>query len=193
MAKSTRTYVQMLLLGLMLVVAPAVSYIYLKRGYDYRVESLSELKGFGNLRQEAGYADPDRRTVDLVYLASAATDTVALALAQLYEAYAMQPDVRFVSLSVNQPNTPIGVRQTDRPDVDPKRAQSAFARASQQDKMCEQVPVTQRALLVDTLGTVRRCYNLHSGKELARIVEQLNILVPRAAEQDIFVRQTEEF
>ena len=194
MAKSTRTYVQLVLLGLLLVVAPIGSYLYLKWGYDYRVESLDELSDYGNLRAESGYATPTRRTIDVLYTApSSPDDSVGVAIAQLYEAFKDQPDVRFRSLGSRDALTPPGARQTDGGDIDVKRANAAFARLSQADPNCERVPIAQRAVLVDTLGTLRRCYDLHAGQEVNRIVEQINILIPRKRGEDIFVSEAKEY
>ncbi len=194
MAKSRSTYVQLGLLSLLLIVAPLVSYLYLKKGFEYRVDSLDELGHLGFIGDALSYSKAGQgKTVDIVYMTPpAASDTVGLAILQLYDAFRRQDSVQF-----------IGIRQGAEPLIaDASQGQELASNAANiqllrqygdKDPHCEQVPLEQRALLVDTLGQVRRCYNLHRGAEVNRIVEQLNILLPRPAKQDIFITKQREY
>ena len=195
-ASRRKRVIQFTLLGLLLIVAPVGSYLYLKAGYDYRLASLNEfgeLGAFGDLVTDAGQvADGEVRL--LYTVPPSADDSVAQSIRLLHDAFSQQDFVEFVGLRGASSGGDILAAQPQSL-VLPQGAYraAALANAGARDPFCESVPVAQRALVVDTAGTVRRCYDLHLGRDVNRIVEQLNILVPRPAEEDIFVEREREY
>ena len=183
-------FVQLTILGLLLVVLPAGSYIYLKRGYDYRVESLSELEPVGAAADLLPALEVPPRRVGVAYgFGGSLTDSARLALANIDSAFRDQPDVFFFPLdgvpSLRSPRKTISA--TASIDVG-----SPLRRSLAEAPFCA-VPLDRLALLLDTAGQVRRCYDLHDGPSVARLVEHLTIVVPPAREEDIFVEREREY
>lgn len=195
MASSKPPILQLALLALLLIVLPAGSFIYLKKGYDYRLESLDELNNFGPISKAVNYTQTvSGKSVDLVYVSPrSSTDSVAIAIGLLFDAFKKQDSVRFIGIGKRDQPLLISNSQTLEVGTSMEVDLSEFDKISSQDVHCANFPIYQRALIVDTLGIVKRCYNLHDGKEVNRIVEQLNILIPRPVEKDIFRSAKREY
>lgn len=193
MAKKRKPVVQLVLLGLLLVVLPVGSYLYLEWGYDYRVAALDELDEFGPIATAVDYEIPGPRTVDVIYVSPVRpSDSVAQSLLNLHDAWDDQPLVQFVGLGQDRPvvvEDALQSRLVPRTDANLE----AFAELGNRDTHCQRVPVEQRALVVDTAGTVRRCYDLHEGAEVNRLVEHLTMLVPRPEKEDVYLEREREY
>lgn len=193
MAKNRRTLVQLALLGLLLVVFPVGSYLYLEWGYDYRVAALNELEEFGAIATAVDYEIEGPRTVEVVYVAPAtAQDSVATSILTLHDAWDDQPLVQFVGIGLGGPDVPADPRQAQRVARTEENLRD-FERLGDADPHCDRVPVARRALVVDTAGTVRRCYDLHVGEEVNRLVEHLTMLVPMPENEDIYLERDAEY
>ena len=192
MAKQRKPILQLVLLGMLLVVLPIGSYLYLEWGYDYRVEALGELEDFGPIATAVDYELADQATVDVVYISPLSpSDSVATSLRNVYDAWDQQPLVRFIGIGVEGPELIADTQQSLRISGSEGNLRE-FARLSAQDAHCAEVPVARRALVVDTSGTVRRCYDLHVGSEVNRLVEHLTMLVPMPEKQDIYLEREVE-
>ena len=182
----------MVLLGFLLVVFPLGSYLYLRAGFAYQLESWDEMDPIGPVADLIAYERPDS-TIDILFFEPAsASDSVARAVEKLHEAFDDSPDVRFVSLGDGQvrllPQDPVQLASTPFGTT-----QAAFAKTSVPfSGACTDVPVRQRAYTVDIDGNVRRCYNLHDGPDLSRLVEQVALILPRGKKEDVILERATE-
>ena len=182
----------MLLLGFLLVVFPLGSYLYLRAGFAYQLDSWDEMEPIGPVTDLIDYQRPDS-TIDIVFFEPASErDSVATAIDILHEAFDDSPDVRFVSLGAGDVRLlrQDPVQEASFPLVG---SQAAFAKTSARfSGACEDVPVAQRAYTVDVDGNVRRCYDLHDGSDVSRLVEQVALILPRGKEEDVILERATE-
>ena len=187
-----RPVVQMLLLGFLLIVFPLGSFLYLRAGFAYQLDSWDEMDPIGPVGELFAYERPDS-TIDIVFFEPAnATDSVGQSVEALHEALDDSPAVRFVSLGE-------GRSQLIREDAVQLAAlpyaleEGAFAKTAEPfSAACESVPIRQRAYTVDVNGQVRRCYNLHEGADVSRLVEQVALILPRGKEEDVILERKTE-
>ena len=193
MEKQKPPILQLSLLGLLLVVAPLGSYLYLKAGYDYRVESLSELGDLGAIDALGSSVALPANTVGVYYYADQlrANDSAAVSIKQVHEAFDDQPLVQFRGIGTADETVLKDVAQTKELGSD-LALLTAFGDLTSRDPHCADIAIERRAVVTDTLGVVQRCYDLHNGQQVARLVEHLTILVPKPEEQDIFIERDRE-
>ena len=182
----------MLLLGFLLVVFPLGSYLYLRAGFAYQLESWDEMDPIGPVSELFPYERRDS-TIDIVFFEPVApTDSVAVAVGDIHEAFDDSPAVRFVSLGDRGSRLLVG----DGPQLAAfpyALDEAAFAKTSTPfSTACASVPVRQRAYTVDVEGQVRRCYNLHDGADVSRLVEQVALILPRGKEEDVILERKTE-
>jgi len=195
MPNSKPPYGQLALLSLLLIVAPLGSYLYLKRGYEYRYDSLQELVDLGRASSIVEYGTAiEASTIDVLFFSPVSqSDSVALAIKSLHEAFDKQELVQFASLARGSNEwLPVDAQQATLTRIDDSQL-AGLDEMSSQDAHCITVPLLQRAMVVDTSGTLRRCYDLHQGQDVNRIVEQINILLPRPPKEDVFFQQEQEY
>lgn len=190
MATNKRPYFQLFLLTMMLVVFPLVSYVYLKKGYDYRVASLDELDSKGDFSDHLDYMT-NNRSVSILYFGAAKDDSTSIAIGNVHDAFKDQPFVKLLSLNeMKLADIPAskseGLKQSP-------TAIAKFEEFSTLDSHCVNIPLYNRALILDSNAIVRRCYNLHDGQEVARLVEHITILVPKPVKEDIFFERKDEY
>lgn len=195
MAKPKRPYLQLFLLTMMLVVLPVGSYLYLQFGYEHRVAALEELHDYGSASAVfTSTLDPGEPHVRVLYTApAAATDSVALAVEGVHQAFDNDPSVQFVAFTRGSGSYTLEDPQQAVSQAFDEAVERRLLELSNLDAHCERVPLDQRAIVVDTAGTVRRCYDLHSGPEVARLVEHLTMLVPMPAAEDMILQRTTEY
>ena len=190
--KSKRPVFQLVLLGLLLLVFPIGSFLYLRAGYKYQVSSWDEIDPQGPVASVLSYARPDS-TLDIVYFAEpVVSDSVRQALASVHDAFDDNPSVRFVGLGAGAAGVISDVDQAYVLESLTKGLDLIEQDLAPYSTKCAGVPFAQRAYLVDRAGQVRRCYDLHSGVEVNRLVEQLALLIPRPKEQDIVLERKTE-
>ena len=187
-----RPVVQLLLLGFLLVVFPLGSFLYLRAGFAYQLESWDEMDPIAPVSDLVPYERPDS-TIDILFFAPAsAVDSVAVSVERLHEAFDDSPDVRFVSLGEG-PATVLAQDPVQLAYFPFALDGEAFAKTSQPfSAACETVPVRQRAYTVDVNGQVRRCYDLHDGADVSRLVEQVALILPRGEEEDVILERATE-
>ena len=184
--------IQMLLLGFLLIVFPLGSFLYLRAGWNYQLDSWNEIDPLGPVTDLLTYPRPDS-TIDIVFTSpTSRNDSVAVAIRDIHEAFDDNPDIRFVAVGsgsdfiFNDPDQLLTV-------ADPQSYAKAAAKdGSALTKQCDRSPVTQRAFVVDAAGQVRRCYDLHRGVEVARLVEQVALIMPRPEKEDVFLERKTE-
>jgi hypothetical protein len=185
----------MLVLAVLLILFPLGSFLYLKAGYDHRVEALSELEFLGEVASsDLGIPAGQTPTVDVIYWSpTGAADSVGISISNVHEAFNEEPAVRFVGLGLSQagPLLPDPKQAIEVPATSGSKAE--FQSITSASPHCSRLPLNQQAIVVDTAGTIRRCYDLHSGQEVARLVEHLTILVPKAPKEDLFLERREEY
>jgi len=184
----------MLVIALLLVVFPLGSFLYLKAGIDYRIESLGELKPLGSA-ESFGLAKSTKQ-VPIVYALyftpSSASDSVATTIRNVHEAFTHEPAVMFVGIG-ESPLEIIDDEVQSSKIPNTTAVQEYFKKLTSTSVHCENVPLSQRGILVDREGSVRRCYDLHSGPDVTRMVEHLTILVPPAPIQDMILEREKEY
>ena len=184
----------MLLVGLLLVVFPLGSFLYLKAGIDYRIESLNELEPLGN-GDVFGLAKSSEE-VPLVYALyftpASESDSVTTTIRNVHAAFTHEPAVVFVGLGESSFELIEDVKQSKHIASTPQKVE-AFRQLTAGSPHCENVPLTRQGILIDREGSVRRCYDLHSGPQVTRMVEHLTILVPPAPIQDMFLEREKEY
>jgi len=184
----------MFLIGALLVALPLGSFLYLKAGIDYRIESLSELEPLGSASgfglEKSSEAKP---IVYALYMTpSSSKDSVSTTIRNVHEAFTHEPAVMFVG--IGESNFEI---IDDRPQSKQIKSttdiKELYESLTSKSPHCVDVPLNQRGILVDRAGNVRRCYDLHDGPEVVRMVEHLTILVPPAPVQDMFLEREKEY
>lgn len=194
MVKRSSVWLSMLVIGLLLVVLPLGSFLYLKAGIDYRIESLKELEPLGSA-DGFGLVKSTEKTplvYALYFTPSSATDSVATTIRNVHEAFTHEPVVKFVGIG----QSTIEVLDDEVQSLQiPNTVATAqyFEKLTTDSPFCEKVPIGQQGILVDREGNVRRCYDLHSGPDVTRMVEHLTILVPPAPIQDMILEREKDY
>ncbi|MFK8054693.1 MAG: hypothetical protein AB8F78_01125 [Saprospiraceae bacterium] len=194
MVKRSSVWFSMFLVGVLLVLLPLGSFLYLKAGISYRIESLGELKplGSGDVFGLEKSTEEDPAVYALYMTPASASDSVATSIRNVHEAFDHEPAVNFVGLGMADFSI---IKDKDQTSQLPLSAsfKSAFQALTSPSPHCENVPLSQQGILVDREGMVRRCYDLHSGPDVTRMVEHLTILVPPAPIQDMFLEREKEY
>lgn len=194
MKKRSPVWLSMVLIGLLLVVFPLGSFLYLKAGIDYRIESLSELEPLGSA--ESFGLQKSSQEVPIVYALymtpASAADSVATTIRNIHEAFTHEPAVKFVGLGKSSFSIIDDAPQSEQIELKPSYKE-AFQKLTASSPHCENVPLEHQGILVDREGMVRRCYDLHSGPDATRMVEHLTILVPPAPIQDMILEREKEY
>ena len=190
--KPKRPVLQLVLLGVLLIVFPLGSFLYLRAGYAYQVASWDEIDPRGAIEDVLPYPRPDS-TLDVVYFASpGASDSIATAIRSVQAAFADNPHVRFVGMgAAAETFLPAGPQSLVVPT--PSRSAEAVA-ASLAERLpdCAQVDPARRGYLIDRTGQLRRCYDLHDGASVRRLVEQLALIIPRPKGEDVVLERRTE-
>ncbi len=185
---------QLALLTTLLVVLPIGSYLYIKSGFEHRRTALNELAAYGDASPVLASQNLRSGLVRVVYeTPRRATDSVAVSIANLHRAFDNDPSVQFVELS----DSTEGFRLEDRNQAVTlqldESTKAKFTELGDLDQHCANVPVSHRGLVVDTAGMLRRCYDMHDGEQVARLLEHLTMLVPRPVEAEIIYAREQEY
>ena len=194
MAKRSPVWFSMVLLGLLLVVLPLGSFLYLKAGVNYRLTSLSELEPLGTSEAFGLTASTEKSpVVYLLYPTPASLkDSVAITVEKVHEAFTHEPAVVFVGIGKSSFQI---IKDVPQSRQIPRTEDNvhAFKALTKKSSFCDNVPFEHQGILVDREGMVRRCYDLHSGPDVTRMVEHLTILVPPAPIEDMILEREKEY
>ncbi len=194
MAKRSPVWFSMLLLGILLVVFPLGSFLYLKAGINYRIESLNELEPLGSAEAFGlTKSTEEKPAVYLLYTTPGAlSDSVAITVKKVHEAFNHEPAVNFVGIGKSPFLLIEDLLQSDQIERT-SEVVKAFQDLTSDSQFCKNVPLEHQGLLVDREGMVRRCYDLHNGPDVTRMVEHLTILVPPAPIEDVILERQKEY
>jgi len=199
-----KKWLQTIALLMMLIVMPALSWYYLKKGENYQVKMRAELKDYGKLPSFTLPKLLDTNSINL------ATDLInKVVIAKVVDANELEPgdDLRFALGSLHtqfdERNDIIFLLHTTIKDT---ARVGAFIR---QNKMSDpsQVVVTGSdpklvqsyhfpkpgmMAIVDTLGVIRRYYNYRDGNEVRRLTEHVTVLMHRDKNNDPYLNREKE-
>jgi hypothetical protein len=199
-----KKWLQTIALLMMLIVMPALSWYYLKKGENYQVKMRAELKDYGKLPSFTLPKLLDTNSINL------ATDLInKVVIAKVVDANELEPgdDLRFALGSLHtqfdERNDIIFLLHTTIKDT---ARVGAFLR---QNKMSDpsQVVVTGSdpklvqsyhfpkpgmMAIVDTLGVIRRYYNYRDGNEVRRLTEHVTVLMHRDKNNDPYLNREKE-
>ena len=199
-----KKWIQPLVLFAMLIVMPALSWYYLKKGEQYQVKMRAELKDYGKLPSFTLPKLLDTNSINL------ATDLInKVVIAKVVDANELEPgdDLRFALGSLHtqfdERNDLVFLLHTAIKD---SARVGAFLR---QNKMSDptQVVVTGSdsklvqayrfpkpgmMAIVDTAGVIRRYYNYRDGNEVRRLTEHVTVLMHRDKSNDPYLNREKE-
>lgn len=199
-----------LLLG-MLVLLPLGSWLYMKKGYNYQKEAMSELRNYGQLspflaqdffQRKIGSDELDGKLVLLNYYNSTkAADSRMEMIEKLHEQFDDRTGVYFVNVGMSpgnkieeqyallDTNQVFFIPATDRPcfflgqDI----LMPTNAGVSYQDSLTFQpieastLPDFNYYVLLDTKGNIRNYYKADEPERMKRLVEHIALTMPRKA------------
>lgn len=187
-----RNWRQIFILSLFFVVAPLISWYYLRKGLGYRVEAIQELAHIGKVAPGTlvSLFGDTLRTTDMQGRLSvaqlldmsdpAAVKEVGNHLQELHNQFDARQDVLFlIHLQgfVDVAQVSAFAREYDLDDPN----QVFFFSATGAQRMYfipKPDPGTATAALVDTATEVRKFYNTRDGAQLTRLTEHLALLLP---------------
>lgn len=200
-----RKYFVYAVLFLLLVVFPAVSYIYLKKGFDWRVEAQNELQDYGKIRpayiiwQDGSKEDQLKGKVCVVHFFGENPDLTPTnkklidLCEELVKQYGYKPesernDFRLALVAEGGTAEFKSYVQT-RPLSEMSNyvwtgglgswtsiLKNGFDFYCSKNKVA---PYPEYFALTDTSGVIRRFYNAEDSKEVDRMVEQIALLLPK--------------
>lgn len=168
--------------------APAVSYIYLTYGLDYRKEALAALQPKSSVQPfqlvvDSSYTLIDDQMQGRVTLVSfvEGKDEDWTYLSALYDQYNARKELQFWTF-YELVSPPDSISSTNdwklfelQRDAYSTWSQTAFA---------VEVPEYHH-MLIDTANSVRNVYNADQRQQLVQLIEHMAIVLPRTAESDI--------
>jgi len=185
---------------------PVVSWYYLQTGLDYRLKALAELGDLGPMEKETRVsfdknvfsADKTKGKVHLGiwYPDGLENESGSMKyLDELHDQFKSRSDISFYIFS-NSTQRDSLIAFLKRHKFFPSPIMSYFPDLGVQRMYFFMKPAVGEipVALVDTSGTVRKHYNLASGKELTRLTEHLAMLLPIESTRDelIFKRDKEK-
>lgn len=205
---------QIALLLLILAVLPAISYLYLKQGADYRRAALNKLDDYGQAPALASFPAifgklPDPLAGQMLVVGwidgqHAETRTrYAETLRQLHEQFDEAGNLHFITLAqstLDPGELNALIEQYNLTD----RQQLSFLQLDERDfyRSVEQFNLPQSdfeapgtkpiVALVDTAMTIRAFYDLSREGEAGRLVEHIAMILPLPAERDIVLKREQE-
>lgn len=198
--KKERNWVMVVVLSVVLLVMPALSWIYLSKGFEWRKAAMAELQDYGKIRSAAViYPDgtKENRLKDKVCVLHVFGETPDLTPAnqrildineKLYEQFKESDAFRMVMIAEGG-TAPFMSYMQKKPSVD--FATSVYTGgvgswSTILDNGYEAYRLKTGAghteawyALADQSGTIRRYYNAMDDKEVERMVQQIAILLPK--------------
>ena len=158
----------------LLVVFPAISYLYLIKGYNFRLEALQELEVKEDI-DAFDYApfveNPFPGRASLVYNGD---DAEALAyLEPVFEQFSHRDEFQMISFL-----------------SDSSKA-ADFQMLEQWKAVLGAYPYEQDIALIDTASQIRNYYSFDSSS-FTKLIQHIPIIIPRKKEQDIVLKREDE-
>jgi len=196
---------------LMLVGLPAISYFYLKTGYDYRKEAIltqgdfgkmPSLKQYDQIRGElpdtlrgamtvVGWLDPTK---------PASANQYGLMMDSVYQQFENSPNLFFTTIvKADNPRDAANAfaEEYKLPDVDMISflgTDAAGFRQSAQDFQLPVLPGEEPVVaLVDSSLTIVKYYDLAKREETIGLVQLISLIIPLPEKADIIVKREKEF
>lgn len=204
---SSRSILQFIFLLAIFGGVPVVSWYYLQTGLDYRLKALAELADLGDVQMDSRIS-MDKKTLSAADIKGnvhvgiwfpegieKADANSLIHLDELHEQFKSRSDITFF-IYTNSESTDSLMSFVKRNKFSPSPVFYFFSDTGVQRIYYFMKPeVTSVAVaLVDTSGSVRKHYNLASGKELTRLTEHLAMILPIESTRDelIFKRDKEK-
>jgi hypothetical protein len=183
-----RVAFRVLMLFLLLVLTPAVSWYYLSKGLDYRQDHLQQLERFGPAPQGSWVSTDGvaissedwREQLSLVCFLTETSDrtSVSPVLSRIHSQFDDRKDVVIYQFV----NTPDGSPEASEPDSLPWRIlRSSLSewedlRGRWSDILGKNV--ADQIVLVDRKGELRQTFQLNDDAEMKRLVETVAVMLP---------------
>jgi hypothetical protein len=188
MAKK-RNWTQIGILLLFLVGFPVISYFYLKKGYDYRVDAMRELQEYAPLPMapptdvwgDSLQAGRDIVLLHFIDLENAdQRDLIGKYMGEIHEQFDGVERVQFWAGFEPADSMQIKAFLDNYTLRDPNQYRVLDRAYFTDDFAFLEDGVTSKpfVMLSDTTGTIRNFYNLENGNELVRLVEHITYLMP---------------
>ena len=199
-----KKWINALLLFGMLIVTPALSWYYLKKGEQYQVNMRAELKDYG---KTASFELPTLLDADTFNTATGLANKVAIvkvieekdwnqnadlafALGSLHTQFNERNDVIFLLHTALQDTGRVGAFLRKYKMADP--AQVIVTTSNPNLIEGYHFPQAGMFAIVDTTGTIRRYYNYRDGNEIRRLTEHVTVLMHRDKSNDPYLNREKE-
>lgn len=198
---------------LLLVVFPLVSWFYLQQGLDYRISALEQLKDHGkapafelvNYKLDTLRRDDLEGNVVVTSFINLENDTLAALygekLSKLHHQFDERPDLLFLQHLLGKDTSAerlnafeINYELTDESQVyflidgKPSVQQLAQEGYSLPLEGTDLMDNPYMALL-DTMGTIRRYYDVRDEEEIKQLVAHIALILPQIKERDLVFRR----
>ena len=193
-----------LVLLMMLLVMPALSWYYLKKGENYQVEMRAELKNYGQIPSfkvpkllDADTLNSSLELHNRVVIAKVLEaedldqkEDLVFALGSLHTQFDERNDVVFLLHTALSDTGRVGAFLREHQMADP--AQVIVTTINPELKQAYHFPKRGMMAIVDTTGVVRRYYNYHDGNEVRRLTEHITVLMHRDKSNDPYLNREKE-
>jgi hypothetical protein len=190
-------------LFLMLVVMPALSWYYLKKGERYQVEMRAQLKDYGKLpnfflpklldSDSLSSTDLQNNVIIAKELDAKELEQdkdLLFALNSLHTQFDDRYDVLFLLHTTVQDSGKVGAFLRKNKLADPE--QVLITSSTPELIQSYSFPKAGMAAIIDTAGTIRRYYNYRDGNELRRLTEHVTVLMHRDKKNDPYLNREKE-
>lgn len=163
--------VQTIVLLALLVVFPLLSWLYLQRGLDYRINAREEVKAKGQLPAQIEWIDS--ATISIIY------DEARFGIDELSSVskhFADRPDVIFRGIDYGQPSDLMDSLGLVALKIFPDRRSD----------------VRELIFLINTDAAIVGAYNPESEEELVRLAEHIVFMLPPEEKRDFEFRREKE-
>lgn len=184
---------QYLLLVLILVVLPGISWFYLKYGLEYQKKVRSDLHNYGKIESfsfDGFNQDSLTGRLTLINFAKPEFDSTAaegLAMSKLHHQFDQSPEIRFVSIVPLISDAELKNWSYKNKAKDPSQWKVLGAQVQQindwQSKLATQAKVaadnSSLIFAADPKGVLREVYNMLKEDEIKKLIQHIAMLAPR--------------
>jgi len=193
-----KSWSQIAILLLMLVAIPVISYIYMKRGFDYQVQLQEELGDYGpmpdfsypTITGDTITPDNFEGYVKLFHHIDTGNEKLfGDYLSELHEQFGEVDRIKFIMLLSNTQDRERAQLYRDKYSLN-DTAQIRIVLTSQMGQPYDEafkVPADKQnkplVILADTSNVIRNYYDVSTGKQFVRLIEHVALLMPRDQEK----------